>query len=75
MCNIPASTVICNNCGWIGDEDDLVLIKEVNGQVVSYETSTSVVTLDRNQPKDAPVEFYKGCEKCLTDGYLMDIEL
>jgi Zn finger protein HypA/HybF involved in hydrogenase expression len=50
--------VRCNNCYWSGDEEDLEDFSEPN--LINEEDKT--------------LYFYKGCPKCKTDEYLMDIE-
>lgn len=65
----------CNNCDWVGEEDDLMLI-EFN---IYDEYETPTATEDKsgfiNRIEEEPLEkdFLKGCPNCLTNGYLTDL--
>ncbi len=65
----------CNNCDFIGDEEDLSLF-ETKGD--GTETITAEETADhkiiRSEPIPANPFYFKGCPNCKTDGYLMDID-
>ena len=68
--------VKCNNCDWIGTEDELELIGVivVNDEeiAVSHESRVSgIVTILKQVDAE---EFIDGCPNCLTDDYLMDME-
>lgn len=47
----------CNNCMWVGMEEDLKLLSEEN----------------EYNPEDKTLYWFKGCPDCMTDSYLMDI--
>jgi len=71
-----SENVTCNNCGWSGHEDDLYLVEfDVNDE---NETPTAYIGRDGmvNRIYDEPKnrDFLNGCPKCLTDGFLMDID-
>lgn len=64
--------VKCNNCDWVGDEEDLSLLSiDVNEEVKVSENKYGVV-YDHNAAL-LHCEFIKGCPNCLTDNYLMDL--
>lgn len=67
----------CNNCDWEGDDEDLTLVEfDVNDEEETP-TATECKNGHINRLKEEPKErdFLKGCPNCLTDEYLMDIEL
>lgn len=68
-------TCKCNNCDWIGDEEDLTLVEfDANdeGEVpTATEGSDGIVSRISNSPEE--IDFLKGCPTCLTDSYLADI--
>lgn len=68
--------VKCNNCDWVGTEDELELVgvivvnyKEI---AVSHKSRVSGIATILKQV-DAE-EFINGCPNCLTDDYLMGME-
>ena len=68
--------VKCNNCDWVGDEDELSLIEfDSNDEI---ETPTAVEDsygfVRQISPEPIERDFLKGCPNCLTDSCLMDIE-
>ena len=74
MC-ISKGSVECNNCGWIGDEEDLTLI-QFNIED-DEETPTAIEShggaVERISEEPTNVDYLKGCPECLTDSYLMDL--
>ena len=67
----------CNNCDWEGNEEDLTLVEfDVNDEEETP-TATECKNGHINRLKEEPkeIDFLKGCPNCLTDEYLMDIEL
>ena len=50
--------VKCNDCGWSGFEEELVLLNTTN----------------EHNDSDKSLYFFKACPNCHTDDYLMDIE-
>ena len=68
--------VKCNNCDWIGNENELELVGVivVNDEeiAVSHESRVSGIVIILKQV-DAE-EFIDACPNCLTDDYLMDME-
>ncbi len=65
--------VKCNNCNFIGNEEDLFLIKEdENENIIAYETPNGIISYLSKENVKNP-EFFKGCPKCLTDSYLQDL--
>ena len=54
-----SEAIRCNNCGWIGTEDDLELIPLVPDDI----DDTNVID----------VEIIDACPNCETDEYLMDL--
>lgn len=69
------TTTKCNNCNWVGEDEDLLLI-EFN---IYDECETPTATEDKNgyviRLGEVPLEkdFLKGCPNCKTDSYLIDI--
>lgn len=68
--------VKCNNCDWIGNENELELVGVivVNDEeiTVSHESRVSgIVTILKQVDAE---EFIDACPNCLTDDYLMDME-
>ncbi len=65
----------CNNCDWVGDEEDLTLF-ETKGDgtqtITSEEDANGHITKHEDRP--ANPHYFKGCPNCKTDGYLMDID-
>ena len=58
----------CNNCGKIfaNDDDIPLLIGWENGKVELYEVEKMY---------KSGGEVFRGCPHCMTDGYLMDMEM
>ena len=67
--------LICVNCDWVGDEDDLSIIEcdinDMTEEATAVETG-HIVTRLKPQP-DNPT-FFKGCPNCHTDEYLKNNE-
>ena len=68
------SKIKCNNCNWIGDEDDLVLVEfdaEDSNEVPTAVENSIAVT--RFLPEPEEVDYLKGCPDCMTDSYLTNL--
>jgi hypothetical protein len=66
----------CNNCGWYGDEEDLILVEfdinDENETPTATEQTGGAVQRLNDEPSER--DFLKGCPECNTDSYLMDID-
>lgn len=70
MCKVK-----CNNCDFVGDEEDLSLFETTGDNtdtITAEESADHVITRHSERPK-SPF-YFKGCPNCKTDGYLMDID-
>lgn len=68
-------SVKCTNCEWEGSEDNLTLV-EFNGadeKEVPTATENEGGFIHRLAVEPLVVDYLKGCPKCLTDNYLMDL--
>ena len=68
--------VTCNNCDWVGFEDDLELIGiiEINGEEIAVCHESRVTGIVTTIKEIGATEYIDGCPNCLTDSYLMDIK-
>jgi len=74
--------VLCGNCGqkFENDENVPLLYEAKNGKVYTefnYPLSSRLMIDEQDETKienDDIVEVYHGCNVCLTDGYLVDME-
>ena len=68
--------VKCNNCDWIGTENELELVGVivVNDEEIAVSHESRVSGIATILKKVDAEEFIDGCPNCLTDDYLMDME-
>ena len=64
----------CNNCDWVGDEEDLTLVEFDANDEEEVPAATECRDGYVSRIKEEPTEigFLKGCPNCLTDAYLTD---
>ena len=63
--------VVCNNCSWRGEEEDLDMFYAY--EVFSDDASSDEIVSKEYIPHTTG-EFIKACPICETDSYLMDEE-
>ncbi|MBQ3420369.1 MAG: hypothetical protein IJH34_01595 [Romboutsia sp.] len=66
----------CNNCDFLGEEEDLVQVvefKETEKSQIEYLTLEDFNSRYTDLGKVYKSEIINGCPECLMDSYLMDI--
>ena len=65
----------CNNCDWVGEEEELYLVEfdleNLDETPTASEDSSGYITRYFEEPLE--VDFLKGCPNCLTDKFLIDL--